>query len=168
MPIRNGSCDRCGQCCGAEGSPYQKNPWPSTWPDAFHNWQLADLIAMWPQALLFGVVSKVDGTIGPDSDVGSIRVTGAGGGLYYYVWAEGHAVCRDTSSGHDGSSYSLECPFLQPDPGDGSRPCGLVGTSRDDDFRIACEQEPPEEKTVNEVTLWETRHPLCSYTWVEE
>ena len=164
---RQGTCNRCGQCCGAEGSPYQHNPWPSTWPGAFRTWQLANLIAVWPQALLFGVVDKVTGGIGPNEDVDSIRVTGPGGGMYYYVWVPGHAVCRDISAGHDGSSYSLECPFLKPDPGGGTRPCGLVGTNQDDSFRIACEGEPPEQKTVEEVAQWQLRHPLCSYTWVE-
>lgn len=165
---RQGTCNRCGQCCGAEGSPHQRNPWPSTWPGAFRNWQLVDLIAVWPQALLFGVISKVDGEIGPDTDYGTTRITGGGAPRdYYWVWIDGYSVCKDTSPGHDGSAYSLECPFLLPDPGDGSRPCGLVGTGQDNSFRVACEGEPPEYKTVDEVTQWQTRHPLCSYTWVE-
>lgn len=25
---RTGSCEKCGQCCGAEGSPNQESPWP--------------------------------------------------------------------------------------------------------------------------------------------
>lgn len=162
---RMGVCNRCGQCCGADGSPHQKNPWPSTWPQAFRNWQLDDVITMWPQALLFGVLDKIDGTVGPVEDHGMARVTGQGGGIYYYVWILGHAVCKDTSAEHDGSSHSPECPFLKPDPGDGTRPCGLVGTNEDSAFRMACEPEPPIEKSADEVVVWETRHPLCSYWW---
>lgn len=171
---RQGTCNRCGQCCGAEGSPYQRNPWPSPWYDAngncaFRNWQYENLLAVWPQAVLFGVLSKTGGggCDIPDPLYGAIRVTGAGGGMYYWVWVPGHAVCRDTSVGHDGSSYSVECPFLKPDPGDGTRPCGLVGTNRDNDFRVACESAPPLEKTVEQAAQWEERHPLCSYTWIE-
>lgn len=164
--IRTGDCNRCGQCCGASGSPQQDSPWPKVWPSSFRRWALDDLIGMWPHALLFGIISKGDDTIGPAQTNGTVRIAGGGPPSdYYYVWVDGHAVCKDTSVAHDGSSYSLECPFLKDDPGDGSRPCGLVGTNNDGDFRIACEPEPPLNKTPEEVAKWEARHPLCSYTW---
>lgn len=174
---RQGTCDRCGQCCGADGSPYQDNPWPKRWywtdgSCAFANRDLADLLAVWPQAVMFGVIAKAGGGCEiPDPLYGSIRVTGPGGGMYYWVWVPGHAVCKDTSPGHDGSAYALECPFLKPDPGDGSRPCGLVSTNSDNAFRVACEAQPPATKTeaevINVVDGWATLHPACSYTWAE-
>ena len=163
---RTGTCNRCGQCCGADGSPEQRNPWPRTWPEAFRNWRLEDVIAMFPQALLFGIITKGDGSIGKSQEYGTTRIAGGGPPRnYYWAWVPGHAVCKDTSPGHDGSQYSLECPFLKDDPGDGTRPCGLVGTGQDDAFRLACEPEPPMEKTPEEVGVWQQRHPLCSYTW---
>lgn len=168
---RMGTCNRCGQCCGADGSPEQRNPWPSAWYSSasrcsFRRWQLADVLESKPILLLFNVLQKEDGSIGaPDPLYNSVRITGPGGGRYYYVWTPGHAICRDISAGHDGSSYSLECPFLLPDSGDSTRPCALVGTNQDDIFRVACEPEPLMEKTAEQVTQWQQRHPLCSYTW---
>lgn len=168
MPVRVGTCNRCGQCCGAEGSPHQRNPWPSRWPNSFRTWQLADLIAVWPQALLFGITDKAGGTIEPRTAYGSALIRGDGTPQrYYWVWVEGHAVCKDTSQGHEGTSYSLECPFLRPDSGDGLRPCGLVGTEQDHAFRVACESQPPKRKTADAVMRWKARHPLCGYTWIK-
>lgn len=161
---RQGVCEKCGQCCGAEGSPYQANPWPKTWPHDFRRRRLENLVAHWPQAMLFGIINKEENTIGPVQQYGSIRITGPGGGLYHYIWVPGHAVCKHLPP-YDGTNWSLECPFLKDDPGDGTRPCGLVGTKQDNAFRVACEGEPPLEKTPEEVTEWQLRYPLCSYTW---
>lgn len=164
--LRTGSCNRCGQCCGADGSPYQHNPWPRRWPRAVRNWHLADLVDQWPQALLFGTITKGDGTIGSTTDYGTTRITGGGPPRdYYWAIVPDNGICKDISGAHDGSSYSLECPFLLPNPGDGTRPCGLVGTNEDNAFRVACEIAPPMEKTAEEVVQWQMRHPLCSYIW---
>ena len=52
------------------------------------------------------------------------------------------------------------------DPGDGSRPCGLAGTSRDADYLLVCFPEGPLEfETQTMVDEWEANHPLCSFTW---
>jgi hypothetical protein len=166
---RVGDCNRCGQCCGAEGSPEQRNPWPKSWPFGWRWRALDEIITFWPQALLFGIIDKGNGQVGKSQDNGTTRISGGGPPRdYYWVWIDGHAVCKDTSPGHDGASYSLECPFLIDDPGDGTRSCGLVGTNNDNDFRVACEQEPQSGKTVEEVAQWQARHPLCSYTWEAE
>ena len=180
---RHGVCNRCGQCCGAEGSPHQHNPWPGIWPESLYTWQLDNLVAKWPHALLFGIISKGDGTIGPSQTHGSVRVTGKGGGVYHYVWVPGHAACKDISEAHDGSEYSLECPFLKPDPGDGTRPCGLVGTNENEAFRLACHEghgglgiprlqiddkvrSRGDVITAEEIVArWFEDHPACSFTW---
>jgi hypothetical protein len=117
---------------------------------------------------MFGIMNKGNSEIGKAQEYGQVRITGPNGGRYYYVWVPGHAVCKDTSVDHDGTSYSLECPFLKDDPGDGTRPCGLVDSREDNAFRVACEAEPPMNKTAEEVTEWFNNHPDCSYIYVEE
>jgi len=165
---RRGDCNRCGQCCGAEESPYQDNPWPIKWYDAnsrcwIQDWLLEHLLSIWPQAALLGVTSKADGRIQlPNPLHGSTQIADE---IYYWVWVPGHAVCKDISLEHDGSSYSLECPFLKPDLGDGARPCALINTNHDNAFRVACEPHPLLEETVERVADWQMRHPLCSYIW---
>jgi hypothetical protein len=166
MPTRSGTCSRCGQCCGAEGSPNQANPWPPNWPSALRTWSLDDVNELWPQMTMFGF-SNLGDQIGipPGEEAGNYRPRGQGT-RYYYVWVEGHACCKDISPGHDGSSYSLECPFLMDDQGDGRRECALVGTQDDGAYTKACFPEGPLEFDTQEmVDQWEGDHPLCSFTW---
>lgn len=164
---RSGECNRCGQCCGASGSPEQRNPWPGYWPSAFRTWSLDDINVSWPQSTMLGVTQLGEDLIGVETPTGFYRVQGI---PYYYVWVPGHAVCKDTSVAHDGSSYSLECPFLKDDPGDGTRPCALVGTQDDGAFKKACDDGiPPLVKdTQAEVDQWFQRHPLCSFIYEAE
>jgi hypothetical protein len=55
---------------------------------------------------------------------------------------------------------------LLPDPGDGSRPCGLAGTGRDADYLTTCFPEGPAVmETQAMVDQWESDHPLCSHSW---
>lgn len=168
--LRQGDCNQCGQCCGAEGSPNQANPYPRRWPEAIARWSLDDANEVCPQLTMFGIVNQGD-LIGYDSPTGNYKIRND---RYYYVWVPGSGCCKDTSVAHDGSSYSLECPFLEDDPGDGSRPCALVGT-QDDGARLKfCRPEERPEPPPNydvwddrPVTQWQADHPLCSYTWTE-
>lgn len=167
--IRQGECNRCGQCCGADGSPNQANPWPVNWYESHQKWSYDDFNTHWPYAVLFGIVPDGNGNPIKFEENGEVRVVGQGGGRYPYVWVDGRP-CKDTSQGGDGSSYSLECPFLKDDPGDGSRPCGLAGSAaRLQDYMTVCFPEGPERfETQAMLDQWETDHPLCSHTWVEE
>jgi hypothetical protein len=176
--IRQGECNLCGDCCGVNGV----NPWPRIYAQtnkqtgdfepSFRHWaDLQTVIDMWPHALWFGVLNKGDGAISvPDPPYGSTRVTGQGGGLYHYVWVGDVGVCKDTSAGHDGTSYDPVCPFLKDDPGDGTRPCALVGTNRQYAYDQRCSRDSgvPTEKSPEDVTTWQAEHPNCSYTWVAE
>lgn len=168
MPFqRTGTCNRCGQCCGADGSPNQANPFPSNWPDALRHWSLDDINELCPQLSMCGLSQLGEDLVGvpPGDEVGLFRVTGK---PHYYVWVPGAALCKDTSAAHDGSSYSLECPFLANDPGDGSRPCALVGSNDDGAYLKFCYPEGPLEfATQAMVDQWQTDHPLCSHDWVE-
>ena len=175
MPfVRSGECNRCGECCGAQTAPSPKSPWPKSWPDSIRNHSYAQITAEWPQAILFGVVPDGDG-ITKSADNGTTRIAGGGAPQdFYWVHVDGVGYCKDTSPGHDGSSYLPECPFLKDDPGDGSRPCGLVGTNNDNDFRVACEEGPTNAgipslqfETQAEVDRWFAKHPSCSFEYTE-
>lgn len=180
MPfIRTGDCNRCGQCCGADGSPRQHNPWPSNWPDAWGSKSASRVIEMWPHAqfLMSGLETNARETVKLKAN-GTIKITGQGAGNYHYVWVEGQGFCKDISAKHDGSGYSLECPFLAPDPGDGSRPCALVGSREESKFTSLCQDgdirkgienrtglPPLVLDTQEQVDTWFARHPDCSFTY---
>lgn len=164
---REGDCNRCGQCCGADGSPQQENPWPKNWFESHQNWALADWEGHFDYMNLFGIVPGPDGKPVKNQDVGSVRFAGGGKArMYYYTWVDGRPV-KDTSAAHDGSSHSLECPFLAADPGDGTRPCGLVGEIDQARITNSCWFEQPVIFDQRSKDEWEEKHPLCSYTWVE-
>lgn len=163
---RAGTCNRCGQCCGAEGSPNQANPWPKNWLDSHRNWNHTRFSSLWPYAVLFGVVSGGGDKPTKTTEHGTTRVTGGGPPRdFHWVWVDGRPL-KDISPAHDGTIPSLECPFLLPDPGDGSRPCGLAGTGRDADYLTVCDPPGPLVfATQAMVDQWETDHPLCSHSW---
>lgn len=168
--IRQGTCNQCGQCCGADGSPNQASPWPRNWLTNRRNHQLSDWLNTWPQGLAFGLLPGGTGKPVKSSENGTTRIAGGGAPRdYHWVWVEGRP-CKDVSFSHDGSSHSLECPFLMDDPGDGTRPCGLVGTNNDNDFKVACDDRPgrgipPYELSQEAVDDWMQNHPLCSFEW---
>jgi hypothetical protein len=122
------------------------------------------LIEIHPILSMFGLTGVGEDTIGIPNPVGSFRI---GGKLYYYVWVPGHAVCKDISAAHDGSAWSLECPFLKSDPGDGTRLCALVGSKEDGTWKKECEPYPPETASAEYAAEWQHWFPDCSYTWVE-
>jgi hypothetical protein len=169
---RTGDCNDCGDCCGGNG---QHNC--SLGYEVISKWDLADVSESYNLWTLFGLnYNPTTETIEPESNEGFHRV---GGTPYYYTWQElrpgkGHLPCKDTSAAHDGSSHSVECPFLQDDPGDGSRPCALKG-SQDEGARTKfCRPEEsneyvPENDIWDEASKlkWEADHPNCSYVFVE-
>lgn len=150
---RMGTCNRCGQCCGADGSPEQNSPWPNTWPEALRDWQEEDL------PVIFQMVGH------PAFGAAVARVFRISGKNYRSIWVPGHGLCEDKPPWGDVATYSEECPFLMDDPGDGTRPCALVGTLYEAIWMVLCQPEPPEEKSAAQVAQWQARHPLCSYTW---
>jgi hypothetical protein len=89
------------------------------------------------------------------------------GNKIYWRWVPGHSLCKNLEPYDDPDTYELECPWLLPDPGDGTRPCAFVGTAYESIWQQFCGIEPPEESTVKMVEEWESRYPGCSYTWIE-
>ena len=163
--IRQGTCNRCGECCGAPGGPDRRTPFAKDWPDSLRYWSLDDINEMCPQLTMCGVTMVGEDLVGLESPFGSYKIQGKS---YYYVWVEGVGLVRDTSAGHDGSIYEPECPFLLADPGDGTRPCGMVGTNDDGAYKRWCEQEPEFPRSERDKDEWEWCHPDCSYTWAIE
>ena len=163
MLERQGDCCLCGQCCGAEGSPSQASPWPRNWPSALRNWQYEDILQMWPQAILFGLIKKEL----PDENVGPVKLAGytfLHGRKFHWIYIKSGGVCKDLPP-YGGPPYSLECPLLDSKPGGETRPCALFGTDFEWMWRRACQPHPPirsDEKVIGE---WHKAHPLCSYTW---
>ncbi len=169
--IKQGTCDRCGQCCGADSSPNQANPWPEGWLETHQKWTYDHFNSIWPYAILFGLVPDGSGNPIKQQEFGSTRISGGGSPTdHYWVWVEGRP-CKDISVAHDGSSYSLECPFLEPTAGDPTniRPCGLKDRSQEAARLQVCDPEGPDVfQTQANVDQWESDHPLCSHTWIEE
>lgn len=159
---RLGECNRCGQCCGAPGGPDRRPPFCRLWYWSLRHWSLDDVNELCPQLSMCGLTQIGEDTLGVESAYGMVRIQGK---PFYYVWVQGVGLCRDSSAAHDGSEYEPECPFLKPDPGDGTRPCALVGTNQDGAFKKWCEQEPTYPRREELVQEWIWRYPDCSYTW---
>lgn len=166
MPfIRQGVCNRCGQCCGADGSPNQANPWPVNWPGAILRWNYPAFEDLWPHSQLVGLVMATDGTVEVVEQSGNHNIRGK---KIYWIWIPGHAICKDLPPYSDPSTYSLECPWLLPDPGDGSRPCSLVGSKFEWIYDKMCFPEGPLDfATQAMVDQWQADHPACSHDWIE-
>lgn len=167
---RSGACAWCGQCCGANGdSPFPRPGW-----EAVRYWSLDDINESYPLYPLLGFGQGGDGQVGPQEINGNYKIKNK---RYYYTWTStgrGTQPYKDTSAAHDGSSYLPECPFLDDDPGDGSRPCALMGTGDDGAVRKYCRPELRPEPPPNYdiwpdylVQQWQNDHPDCSYTFEE-
>lgn len=172
--LRQGECNRCGQCCGAPGTgqPDRRTPYARTWPETLSKGSLDDIVAGIPQLGLCGLGLIGEDTIGlPDGPVGEVKIQGK---RFYYVWVPGEGLSRDTSPQHDGSQWEPECPFLEPGlvgttppPGE-PMACGLIGTNEDGAYRKWCQQEPRARLSQELKEEWEWRYPDCSYTWIED
>ena len=164
--IRQGTCNNCGECCGTSGD----SPFPINWPSAIRFWNLEDVEAVCPQLAVFGM-RLANGELGFDTDHFLIRIRNK---RFYVVMPATGGIMKDTSVAHDGSSYNSECPFLMDDPGDGSRPCGLVGEAFEGARQVFCRPEerpvpPPDYDNWDQrmVDQWQDDHPNCSYVFVE-
>lgn len=163
---RQGTCNLCGQCCGSDDSPHQHNPWPGPWPSSIRNWQYTHFEAIWPFIRIVGLEERPGGGIDVVQVYGRHNLKG---NKIYWRWVPGHALCKNLPPYDDPNTYSLECPWLLPDPGDGTRPCAFIGT-RFEDLWLACKicsEGAPMVCSAESVAEWEWRHPGCSYTWTE-
>lgn len=181
MPwIRQGTCNRCGDCCGnaggKDGVPH--SPFPSNWPEAMRERSIEGW--NFKYASLLGVTEDADGKIVWEP-YGERMIPSKG--TFYYVWVPGVGLCKDTSAAHDGSEWSHQCPFLEPDDGTGENglphhTCPFVGTQFQDEWDAECGDSPPaivyeqEDRAALEHSVIDdffNRCPNCSYTyeWTE-
>lgn len=155
--IRQGECNRCGQCCGAPGSPERDSPWPDTYPEAVRNWTIASIEKNCPIFKLVGHPSLGAPT------AAAFRVANK---TYRAIWKPGHGLCADAPPWGDDKSFEEMCPFLMPQQPDGTHPCALVGTQWEYIWEKMCKPSPPMEMSEEDVKTWQRRHPKCSYEWV--
>jgi Fe-S-cluster containining protein len=160
---RSGDCNHCGECCGSNGQYNTTETW-----EEHRFWEPSDVTEHLPLWTLFGLgYNPQEEMIQPESDTGFYRVKGV---QYFYEWTllpsgKGHVPVKPGTT---------ECPFLQDDPGDGSRPCALVD-SQDEGARTKyCRPEerpePPQDYdiwTQESKDQWEADHPNCSYLFIE-
>lgn len=145
---RQGGCNLCGQCCGGEGGPERLRPIP------FLNLNRASgdvVLCEFPLAALVGV------PVGGEGRSFVVRIRGQ---TFYCAWVPGVGLVKGTVA-----DYIEECPFLLPDPGDGTRPCALVGTQFQSVWDSFCGSQPPVEKSEAEASVWGHRFPGCGYWW---
>jgi len=161
---RQGECNLCGQCCGSNDSPHQHNPWPGPWPEGMRNWQYADFEMIWPYLGMVGLAERPGGGVDVVQVYGNHNLKG---NKIYWRWVPGHALCKNLEPYDDPDTYSLECPWLLPDPGDGTRPCAFIGSRFEDLWRACtmCSIAAPLENSAEDIAEWEWRHPACSYWW---
>jgi hypothetical protein len=147
-----GSCNRCGQCCGAPGSPNQDSPWPNNWPEAVAGWRIDVLANVQPVFTITGHPALGGNT------AFAVRV---GNTTYRGIWVPGHGLCKDEPPYGDTSTFSETCPFLKNQLPDNSYPCGFEGTQYSA-IPVQCTRmgEYIDDEGYNE---WITNHPLCSY-----
>ena len=168
MKRRQGTCNQCGDCCGSNGD----SPFPKFGFARYAGWEINEVLEHNPLMAFFGL-GMVGDSLGVEDLEGNYRI---GPTRFYFAWRDAYGKgiipCKDTSAAHDGSTYSVECPFLLPDPGDGSRPCGLVGTNDDGARQKYCRpEERPDYNPINDLwrdkfaAQWQEDHPNCSYTW---
>ena len=148
---RQGECNLCGQCCGGEGGPQRCPPIP------FLNLNRATMeIALedFPLGRVVGV------PVGDQVRDGVSLVVRVKGQTYNVAWVPGVGLVKGTVADH-----VEECPLLMPDPGDGTRPCALVGSRWQDIWDALCKDQPPIEKTQEMVERWAYWYPGCGYWW---
>lgn len=166
---RHGECNRCGQCCGADGSPAQRNPWPRSWAtQTIAQFDFDRFRANWPHAELIGLSKdEATGKVLVTAESGNHTIQGKKIG---WIWVEKTGLCKDLGDGN----YSLECPWLDDDPGDGTRPCILASVARYKPlWDVACFEGPdgsglpPLVDDSERAADFLARHPLCSFTYNE-
>ena len=148
---RQGECNLCGQCCGGDGGPQRCPPIP------FLNLNRSSMEiaeAEFPLARLVGV------PVGSEVVEGKSFVVRVQSRTFNVAWVPGVGLVKGTVA-----DYIEECPFLLPDPGDGTRPCGLVGTRFEEIWHSFCEGQPPMEKTQEMADRWAYWYPACGYWW---
>lgn len=158
--IRNGTCNRCGECCGfpraSDGG--QNNPWPRGWPSDIRNWSPESIQTHLP------ILQFADDMMSAPSGQFTLRGTAV-----HWIWVPGKGLCTDLPAYGDVATHDQRCPLLAAKQGDGTVPCMLVGTRYQEIYDLQCAPVPPILfETQEQVDAWFTNCPSCSYTYVAE
>jgi len=160
MFTRQGTCNRCGECCGYPRSTDggQNNPWPKTWPESLRNWTPESIAYHLP------ILQFSSDMVNTPNDNFTIK-----GQRCYWIWVPGKGLCTDLPPYGDVSTYDQRCPLLASKEPDGTVPCRLIGTNQESVWNMFCEPVPPMQmETQEQVDKWFTNCPSCSYTYIEE
>lgn len=161
--IRTGTCNRCGQCCGADDERPQHlkwPPWPDTWPDDVRTWSINDINEYIPIFRLTGHPELGGGQYGDNR---------CGNETCRWVWGMEGGLFKNESPWGDRANRNIaECPYLSVDNAASSRPCALEGSEHQAVFDVMCtpDKYPPLEMSEDQVLTWLTYYPRCSYVWV--
>jgi len=158
--IRQGTCNWCGQCCGAPYTfggdpPSMDSPWPDEWPDTLIAWSEEAMIAHFPLKQTLESIEE---------GFGEIKITGK---RYYFIWKPGYGFVTDLPPYGDDTTFENRCPLLKL-LGETENPpteCAAVNHAVFQDY---CQHVPRSVLTEEEVTQWQASHPACSYTWTPE
>ena len=159
--IRQGTCNRCGDCCDSEsGFPVDK-----LWPDSVRNWLAADVDALFPHGQLLGLGQDANGKLIIVDRYGNFTLRG---NKIYWRWVSRQGLCTNAEPYDDENTFEVKCPLLLDDTGNGRRECALVGTRYESLWLRTCNNMAPVEFTQAEVSEWMALNPNCSYTWMAE
>ena len=170
--IRQGECNRCGECCGANG---KAAAWPGWYVNGLLRWEVEDLKQRWPHYEILGITEAEDGRMILTTNSGTIRIRGD---RYPWVW--------DDNGLHKPGNN--ECPILKDDDGEGHLDCGAVGTQYEQKvFTDFCqngrtnhgypshvyEDDDPElvdnpRSAYDKKADFYDEFPSCSFTYIEE
>lgn len=151
--IRQGECNRCGECCGAPRSTDggSNNAWPVDLASATRSWSQESIefalpIFKWLEHPR--IANKTSGRL----RIGDVNSP--------YVFSTQYGLVK--------SDAVPECPALLGKQTDEVRPCGLVGTVAEEVYTKICQYFPPDRfLTQASKEDWEDNCPSCSYTWLE-
>jgi hypothetical protein len=164
--LRQGTCNWCGQCCGAPYTyggdpPSEASPWPKDWPWAVAAWSPEALDAHFPFRQLLAAI---------EVGYGEIKITGK---RYPYIFIEGEGIMTDEEPLGDPSTFSRQCPLLKllrddSTPSTPQDPATECAAANHTIFQNYCVHLPPSILNEEEVLQWQEDYPACSYTWIPE
>lgn len=183
--VRQGSCVRCGGCCGEDGI----NPWPRNFASNIRTWRYSDVYNLYGRLLtrVLGFVEGPDGNTVLSNEYGNIRVKGT---TYRWLIRDGLGIVKVNAQN---VPVGTECPLLTGTTANAVRPCALENLpDRKAEFAqdaLQCfgyvngnnpppvfedapvpegEEPPAESQAAADVAGWFAIHPQCSYTYVQE
>ena len=116
------ACTRCGLCCGMAhpDTGLVVPPFPPGIGTNMRTWLTDDIVASFPHSALVGAYpTDPDGKPRPQYYTGNKRINSGPYPSFRIKW---------TFDGGWHKPTNMECPCLVDDPGDGSRPCALIGS----------------------------------------